>query len=85
MNLYQNRVVTMKALKIINCILVSIALLLAGCAHTPQQVRLAPIVDVPPSVEGQGLMITIGVVDERPSRSLGHYGVVKDSSTEITT
>ncbi len=85
MKLFQNRVVTMKTLKILNCILASLALLLAGCAHTPQQVRLAPIVNVSPSVVDQGIRVTLGVLDGRPSRTLGHYGAINDPSTEITT
>lgn len=58
--------------------------LLTGCAFTPQEANLDPTISVMPSQEGQGVTVSVNVVDERPSKSLGHRGSGYGKGAEIT-
>jgi uncharacterized lipoprotein YajG len=58
--------------------------LLTGCAFTPQEANLDPTISVMPSQEGQGVTVSVNVVDERPSKSLGHRGTGYGKGAEIT-
>lgn len=71
--------------KIVLFLLVSLVSLFSGCAHGPQQIWLAPSINVPPSGEGRGVPVALSVVDRRPFRSLGQSGAAKDPATELTT
>jgi uncharacterized lipoprotein len=52
-----------------------LAVLLASCAFTPQQVTLNPQVQVSPGGFGQGRSVPFTAVDERPSSAIGSRGV----------
>jgi uncharacterized lipoprotein YajG len=58
--------------------------LLGGCAFTPQQATLNPTLNVTSSEEGKNLSVSIRVIDERPSKSLGRKGSVYGPAAEIT-
>jgi len=59
--------------------------LLTGCAFSPQQANLQPTVNIISSSEGQGIIVAIRVVDERPSKSLGRRGDGFGAAAEITS
>ena len=61
------------------------ALFATGCAYTPQQVRLAPASMIAPSDRGQGVAVSVKVIDERPSQSLGNRGDAYGKGAEIRT
>ncbi|RDE24145.1 hypothetical protein DV711_00635 [Motiliproteus coralliicola] len=58
-------------------------LTLAGCAQSPQQVRLDPVISVNSLVDNQPT-VHLSVTDKRPSQSLGTRGGVYRGSNHIT-
>lgn len=60
------------------------ALLLSGCAFTPQKANISPTVSVMNSSEGSGIDVSVRVTDERPSKSLGRRGTAYGAAAEIT-
>ena len=56
---------------------------LGACAFTPQRATLQPTLSIPQANIGQGKAVSVQVVDERPSQSLGRRGSVRGA--EITT
>jgi uncharacterized lipoprotein YajG len=68
-----------------NCLTVLVLVTLGGCAFTPQKAALAPVVSVATSSEGKGVVVAVRVVDERPSKSLGHRGGGYGAAAEITS
>ena len=55
---------------------------LAGCAHSPQQLTVQPVVTAPLAAVGQGQPVAVKVVDGRSSPVLGtRGGLYPDSST----
>ncbi|WP_421861913.1 YajG family lipoprotein [Motiliproteus sp.] len=58
-------------------------LTLAGCAQSPQQVRLDPVISVNTVVENQPT-VHLSITDKRPSQSLGTRGGVYRDSNHIT-
>ena len=67
------------------CIALGGLLLPVACAFTPQQVALAPVVNVASSGEGNHLEVAVKVVDERATLSLGRRGNDDFEGAEITT
>lgn len=61
------------------------ALFASGCAYTAQSVRLAPASLIAPSDRGQSIAISVKVIDERPSQSLGNRGDAYGKGAEIRT
>jgi len=59
--------------------------LLSSCALVPQQANIAPKVNVATSSEGKNATISIKVVDERPTKSLGRRGSAYGPAAEITS
>jgi uncharacterized lipoprotein len=59
--------------------------LMPACAFNEQKVTLAPKVVLATSTLGQGVSVAVGVVDERPSQSLGRRGTAYGAAAEITT
>jgi len=66
-------------------IAVATVLALSACSYTRQQASFAPTVVVAKSQEGQGAPVGLRVVDERPTKSLGHRGNFHGKAAEITT
>lgn len=60
-------------------------LALSGCAFNPQKVHLAPTVNVAETNIGNGATVSLRVLDERPTKSLGHRGTAYGAAAEITT
>ncbi|NQT81686.1 hypothetical protein HQ563_01580 [bacterium] len=58
---------------------------LCGCAFTPQQATLRPVVTVAETNIGTGVEIGVKVLDERPDELLGHRGSAYGSAAKITT
>ncbi|MFE6031693.1 YajG family lipoprotein [Streptomyces niveus] len=61
------------------------ALALSGCVYNKQTATLAPTVVVAKTNEGEGALVGLRVVDERPTKSLGHRGNIGGRGAEITT
>jgi len=55
------------------CIVLA-AVVLGGCAFTPQSITIAPTVSVRASQVGQGQDVALNVIDERPKKTLGTVG-----------
>ena len=66
-------------------IFVLLLLFFSGCAYIPQEATLVPSVSVIPSNIGNDLEVSIKVVDERPTESLGNRGSAVVKGAEITT
>jgi uncharacterized lipoprotein len=62
------------ALRIVLPVLASAALVMQGCAVTPQNIALDPPVQVPQSQVGQGKVVHLTVRDARPRKTLGVVG-----------
>ena len=60
-------------------------LALSGCSYTRQSASFAPAVVVAKTQEGQGTAVGLRVIDERPTKSLGHRGNFHGKAAEITT
>lgn len=58
---------------------------LSGCSYTRQTASFAPEVFVAATQDGQGEEVGLRVIDERPSKSLGHRGNFHGKAAEITT
>lgn len=56
-----------------------------GCAITPQQVSLSPMLTVLNSVEGANITVAVRVVDARPSKQLGRIVGGSGGSVEVTS
>lgn len=57
--------------------------LVTGCAFTPQKANISPTVKTMTSSSGRGINIGVRVIDERPSKSLGHRGSAFGAAAEI--
>jgi uncharacterized lipoprotein len=55
-----------------------------GCAITPQQVSLSPMLTILNSVEGVNITVAVRVVDARPSKMLGRIVSGSGGSVEVT-
>lgn len=62
----------------------AVAISLAACAFTPQQIQLNPNVEVKGQPYGQGQRFSIATIDNRASASLGSRGGVYQDSSVIT-
>jgi uncharacterized lipoprotein len=62
-----------------------LALLVGGCAFTPQKVSFAPNVLVAPSDRGAGVSVAVKVVDERASLAIGRRGTAYGDAAAITS
>jgi uncharacterized lipoprotein YajG len=62
---------------------ITLCLFATGCAFTPQKANISPIVKTMTSSSGRGINIGLRVVDERPSKSLGHRGSAFGAAAEI--
>lgn len=60
-------------------------LALSGCSYNKQTATFAPTVIVAKTNEGAGAPVGLRVVDERPTKSLGHRGNIHGRAAEITT
>ena len=60
------------------------SLTLAGCAHSPQQLSLQPMVTAPLAPVGQGQPVVVRVVDARPSPVLGTRGGLYPETSTIS-
>ncbi|HEL7612268.1 TPA: YajG family lipoprotein [Stenotrophomonas maltophilia] len=60
-------------------------LALSGCVYNKQTTTFTPSVVVAKSSEGAGSLVGLRVVDERPTKSLGHRGNAYGRAAEITT
>ena len=78
------RIFSMNITKICFNLTAIAALLLTGCAFTPQKANIAPTVSVMSSSEGNGVGVAVQVTDERPSKSLGRRGAAYGAAAEIT-
>lgn len=58
--------------------------LAAGCAHSPQQLSLQPMVSAPLNPVGQGQPVVVRVVDGRPSPVLGTRGGLYPETSAIS-
>lgn len=59
-------------------------LLLQGCAYQAQTANLAPSLEFPDSTEGKNVSVAVRIIDERPSKSLGHRAHAYGPAGEIT-
>jgi uncharacterized lipoprotein YajG len=66
-------------------LLAGIVLLGAGCAYSPQQIKLAPAALIAPSDRGQGIVVAVEVTDERPSKKIGQRSDAYGMGAEITS
>ena len=66
-------------------ILIALCAFVSGCAFNPQKANVSPTVAVMASSEGKGVSVAVRVVDERPSKSLGHRGTAYGAAAEITS
>ena len=66
-------------------LLISLCAFFSGCAFNPQKANVSPTVAVMPSSEGKGGSVAVRVIDERPSKSLGHRGTAYRAAAEITS
>ncbi len=66
------------------CLLVTLILLMGGCAWVPQEARLRIDVDMAVSDAGRGVRVAVKVHDRRPETALGHRGIDSEHAT-ITT
>jgi uncharacterized lipoprotein len=55
---------------------------LNGCALSPQQVTLSPIIDTPSQIN-RSVQVQVEVIDNRPQQSLGNRGGVYADSSHI--
>ena len=62
----------------------ALSALLAGCAMTPQQLELQPVVEARRAALGGGRSIELQVVDNRPTQEFGTRGGVYDKTSLIT-
>ncbi len=62
----------------------SLSVLVAGCAVSPQTITIAPQTNLSGPFYGQGRTLTIEVEDRRASSVLGSRGGVYESSSVIT-
>ncbi|WP_313178948.1 YajG family lipoprotein [Stenotrophomonas sp.] len=60
-------------------------LALSGCSYNKQTATFTPTVIVAKTNEGAGAPVGLRVVDERPTKSLGHRGNLHGRAAEITT
>ena len=65
--------------------ILAVLVVASGCAFNPQQASLAPVLNVAESKEGAGIAVSLRVLDERPSKSLGRRGTVYGAAAEITS
>jgi len=63
----------------------AVALAISGCSYNKQTATFAPTVVVAKTNEGAGAPIGLRVIDERPTKSLGHRGNIHGRAAEITT
>lgn len=61
-----------------------LALVLAGCAHSPQQLSVQPQVQAPLDQVARQQPVVVTVLDTRPSRILGTRGGIYPDSSNIT-
>ncbi len=66
-------------------LLASTLALLSGCAFQRQVVNLQPTVTVAGSDIGTGVSVAVKVVDERPTKSIGHRGTAYGKAAEIAS
>jgi len=66
-------------------LLITLCAFFSGCAFNPQKANVSPTVAVMASSEGKGVSVAVRVVDERPSKSLGHRGTAYGAAAEITS
>jgi uncharacterized lipoprotein len=67
------------------CLVLALSALVQACAFNSQTVKLAPQPVVAATALGQGVELSVEVVDERPSQSLGRRGGGFGPAAEITT
>ena len=73
----------------INCcmrraaVFVSLFVLLAGCAYSPQMVTVTPQIALETGMPGQGRMIRVSAVDHRKNPVLGTLGGIYGDSSSI--
>jgi uncharacterized lipoprotein YajG len=58
---------------------------ISGCAFVPQEANIDPNISMMPSSEGHGVTVSVKVLDERPSKSLGHRVTAYGKAAEITS
>lgn len=64
-----------------NRFLVILVILLAGCAYSPQQITVSPVINTETESYGAGRGLTISVEDARSNKALGSRGgTYKDTS-----
>jgi uncharacterized lipoprotein YajG len=66
-------------------IVAACTVLLSGCAFTPQQATLNPTLNVTSTEDGKNCSVSVRVIDERPSKSLGRKGSGYGPAGEITS
>lgn len=59
--------------------------LINGCAYISQQVKIMPDLYVPESNIGQGKMVALSIIDERPDKTIGHRGSGFGKAAAINT
>jgi uncharacterized lipoprotein YajG len=64
---------------------VSVAAATSGCAFVAQQASVHPVVSIKSSSVGADVSVAVRVVDERPTKVLGHRGTALSSAAEITS
>ncbi len=74
----------MFAMKSVKLAGLALAALLTGCALSPQQLQLAPVVEVNRAGVGAGSTINLQVVDNRSTKEFGTRGGVYDKTSLIT-
>lgn len=65
--------------------LCGILIALSACAYVPQRATIHPRVDYTQSNVGAGKAVSVSVLDERSSSSLGHRGTAYGAAARIST
>jgi len=66
-------------------LLCGIVVTVSACAYVPQKATIRPHVRYTPSTVGQDKTVSVRVIDERPTSSLGHRGNAYGVAARITT
>lgn len=65
-------------------VVAAMALVLVGCAHSPQQLNVQPQVQVPLNPVARNQPVTVVVQDTRPSKIMGTRGGIYPDSSSLT-
>lgn len=77
-------VLKFKANLVVGVLLAALVCLTSGCAFTPQDVDIAPTLDLVESNVGNGVTVYVVVADERADSLIGHRGSAYGKAAKIS-